>query len=85
MDRDECRKRLEIPLEKKVILYVGNLIKIKGVDILVEAFSDYCQSSNGENVDLFLVGEGNLRSELERKIQDIGIQSRVRFLGRQPQ
>jgi teichuronic acid biosynthesis glycosyltransferase TuaC len=84
MDRDECRKRLEIPLGKKVILYVGNLIRIKGADILVEAFSNYCRSSNEGNVDLFLVGDGNLRSELERKIQDMGIQSRVRFLGRQP-
>ena len=84
MDREECRRRLGVAIEKQIILYVGNLIKIKGVDILVEAFSDYCQSSNGGNVDLFLVGEGNLRSELERKIQEMGIQSRVRFLGRQP-
>ena len=79
IDRDECRKRLEIPLKKEVILYAGSLIKIKGVDVLLEAFRKYCQWSKEENVSLFLVGEGNLRSELERKTREIGIQGRVRF------
>lgn len=39
ISRSEARKRLNIPLDKKILLFFGNIRPYKGLDILLEAFS----------------------------------------------
>jgi glycosyltransferase involved in cell wall biosynthesis len=65
-----------------VILSVGNLIPIKGHEILLRAvaalardFPDLC---------LELIGEGPERSRLESLVSELRIPDRVKFQGRQP-
>ncbi len=38
--REESRKYLKLPLDKKIILFFGQIKKVKGVDILVEAMKE---------------------------------------------
>ena len=59
MDKIECRKKLNLPLDKKIILFVGNLEKVKGIDLLVEAMRGL-----PEDVYLVVVGKGSLKNTL---------------------
>nr|WP_156645404.1 glycosyltransferase [Lentibacillus sp. JNUCC-1] len=54
-NRYEARQSLELPKEEKVILYVGNIIKAKGLDELVQAYKGL--SNVIENPSLHLIGE----------------------------
>ncbi len=61
--------------KRKVVLFVGRLVEIKGVAYLIEAI---------KKIDALLViaGDGPLRKELERQAADI--KNRVLFLGAKP-
>jgi glycosyltransferase involved in cell wall biosynthesis/peptidoglycan/xylan/chitin deacetylase (PgdA/CDA1 family) len=77
MDQAECRKKLELPLDKKIVLFVGNLVRVKGVEALVSAFADLRVSAL-----LVLVGDGPLEGILRAKVKELNIKNRVIFAGR---
>ncbi len=79
-DKSEQRRSLQIPLEERVVLFVGNFAVEKGVTYLLQAFAQVAQSF--ENTVLYLIGDGPLRSELESEAIELGIDSQTRFLGR---
>ena len=54
-------------------LYVGRLERLKGVQVLIDAFRHYRQA------DLLIVGEGTMGAELRRRAEGL---DHVRFLGR---
>ncbi|UCH92181.1 MAG: glycosyltransferase [Candidatus Aminicenantes bacterium] len=53
-DRKNLRKRLELSLNKIIILYVGRFYKDKNVDILIRCFKRIKARNN--NIELMLVG-----------------------------
>ena len=55
--------RIKKGFPRKVILYVGRLIDVKGIPILLKAFNDISKSI--EEVGLVLVGEGRDRRKYE--------------------
>ncbi len=59
-------------------LYCGQLIKRKGVDLLLEAFARLI--NEGENATLTFAGEGPLREELEASLSP-AVSEKVDFLG----
>jgi glycosyltransferase involved in cell wall biosynthesis len=64
--------------EKKVILYVGQLIRRKGLDHLIESIS--LLNEDFDNVYLIIVGEGTYRKKLEEKCKKNNVQN-VLFTG----
>jgi glycosyltransferase involved in cell wall biosynthesis len=60
-----------------VYVSVGNLIPRKGFDILIKAFA---QTNNDAN--LYIIGEGPERKNLEAQIQQLGLQQQLELLGR---
>lgn len=76
--KEQLKKRLGIGT-KKVILYVGRLVKQKGVDYLIEAFSKLTKER--DDVILIIVGEGESRSELELLSKNLGIGDSIYFTG----
>ena len=58
---------------------VGNLLPIKGHDVLLEAFRQ--AFANDPDVELRIIGDGPLRSELAERAIALGIASQVHFLG----
>jgi glycosyltransferase involved in cell wall biosynthesis len=56
------------------LLFVGRLRIRKGVEVLLEALAP--------GMRLLIAGDGEHRGSLERKVAELGIDSRVRFLGR---
>jgi glycosyltransferase involved in cell wall biosynthesis len=59
--------------DRPYFLYVGRLERLKGVQVLIEAFRRY------RNADLLVAGEGEYGEELRRRAEAL---EHVRFLGR---
>ena len=76
--REEARSRLEIPVDRKVALFLGLIRAYKGVDLLLEAVSR--QPADG-NWLLVVAGEPweDLGSVLEQQVRALGIEDRVRL------
>jgi GalNAc-alpha-(1->4)-GalNAc-alpha-(1->3)-diNAcBac-PP-undecaprenol alpha-1,4-N-acetyl-D-galactosaminyltransferase len=64
---------------RKIILYVGRLVKQKGVDILIEAFARISHQISDWGLEI--VGDGPMMCELEGLADRRGIQSKVTFHG----
>jgi glycosyltransferase involved in cell wall biosynthesis len=62
-----------------VVLYVGQLIPRKGVDLLIRAFSLVQSQLKAE---LWLVGVGPQQTELENLARSVGMAESIKFLGR---
>lgn len=73
-----ARDLLNLSQDKNIVLFVGALRKIKGVDYLTEAAKDFVNT----NTDLFMVGrDDGLRKSLEKRAQELKIADHVRFTG----
>jgi len=64
--------------DRTSFLYVGRLVREKGVDVALRAFLN---SNLPEESKLYIVGEGPARVELEKIASESGQADRVRFLG----
>jgi len=65
------------------LVYVGRLMKGKGVHVLLEAFARVLRTR--ADATLVLVGDGPERPRLEARSGELGITDRVCFLGARPQ
>lgn len=66
------------------LLFVGRLASQKGVDVLLQSMAQLAQqdAENGmQPFRLSLVGDGPLKSELERTVHELGLSRSVSFLG----
>jgi len=62
-----------------VLLHVGRFAPQKNHFLLVRGFAQAFEQYPA--MELWLVGDGSLRPEVERQVQEAGLQERVRFLG----
>jgi glycosyltransferase involved in cell wall biosynthesis len=85
-NREECRRRLGIAPEERLIVAAGHLIPLKGHHHMIRAVRALVD--RGWNATLAIAGDAGasashedfLRSEVSR----LGLEERVRFLGRKP-
>ena len=79
---DRCIPRETYALgEKAVLVHVGRFNEQKNHGGLLEAFQLLLEQC--PNTELWLLGDGELRDQMESYAQSLGIQDRVRFLGSQ--
>jgi glycosyltransferase involved in cell wall biosynthesis len=76
----DIRKFVNKKIENK-ICYVGNLIEIKGIKILLKAFSEILVNTNN-NIKLLLIGDGPEKKNLEKIAYKLGISDNIKFKGR---
>lgn len=62
------------------ILYVGSLLRLKGVNYLVEAMRIIARDH--KRVRLLIIGDGACRSELEAQVRDLCLEDSIFFIGR---
>jgi D-inositol-3-phosphate glycosyltransferase len=84
-DRDEARRAVGLPLDERVILAVGRLEPLKGLDILVQSLASM---SHRGRVGLYIIGgDERARAEVDR-LEAIaarhGVAERLHFLGARP-
>jgi glycosyltransferase involved in cell wall biosynthesis len=65
-------------LSAPVLLYAGQFIARKGLDILLRAFA----AVSSKDAQLHLLGDGPEKERLERLVRDLGIQNRVAWLAK---
>ncbi|MBE7212462.1 MAG: glycosyltransferase [Gluconacetobacter diazotrophicus] len=82
VDTDRIRPR-DPGAERPAILHVARLVPVKGTEVLLRAFA-LLPPALRDRVELRLVGDGPLRSRLERLARELGIAGRTRFLGSLP-
>lgn len=75
---EKYRKELGIH-NKFVIGHIGRFNKQKNHNFLIDIFSEIVKMHN-ESV-LILVGDGDLRLEIDKKAEKLGIKDKVKFLG----
>jgi len=68
-------------LERTVVLSVGNLIPIKGHDLLLRALA--MAQKQFPRLQCQIIGDGPERGHLQRLARELGVGERVQFLGRQ--
>lgn len=82
--RAEAREELGaraagVRLGTPTVLYVGNLVDVKGPDRLLRAFSSF-----PETASLVYIGGGPLLPELQESVARHGFADRIAFAGRRP-
>lgn len=77
-DRIKCRTELNIA-SKTVFLLIGRLCEVKNQSFALDVLKKIYDKCN--NVHLLVVGEGDLRSELEHKCDVLSLSDSVSFLG----
>ncbi|WP_025162162.1 glycosyltransferase family 4 protein [Paraclostridium bifermentans] len=78
-NKEDIRKKYNIGIDEKVILYYGRVIKRKGLDILIKAF-DEVQRKNNFNMSLIICGDGEFREECELLVEKRNTK-KVYFIG----
>lgn len=84
-DRAGLRRELGLESHARIVVFVGELVAIKGVDCLIEAWRQLWAWARIDARDrLIVIGGGRCRPELERQAAAGGVHDRVIFLGAQP-
>lgn len=69
--RELARKQLGLTNDATVLLYVGNMVPVKGVPDLLEAFRQL-RAKSGMRITLVMVGDGYLRDTYEKQARGMG-------------
>ncbi|UCG17509.1 MAG: glycosyltransferase [Phycisphaerales bacterium] len=80
--RETARRRLGLPLGRRLIVLVSLLGKNKGVQVLVDAFGRL--ENRFPDVDLVFVGSGPLSAWLARQVASLPWGHRLHAIGRRP-
>jgi len=78
--RNELRNELFLPIDKKIICFVGRLYIEKGISYLIEAWSEIIIAY--PEVALLIIGDGPLMKSLKDKACALNLSDKIEFLGK---
>ena len=83
VDPHECRSRLGLPHDKKIIVNVAKLYDVvKGHEILIRALHEVTRKR--DDVVCYIVGDGELRASLEKLISSLQLDQYIKIVGAKP-
>jgi glycosyltransferase involved in cell wall biosynthesis len=77
--KEECRQKLGLPYDARIVLFMGSLSPQKAPDLLVKALPTVV--GNVPKAILLIVGTGTMRQKLEQLAKDLDMRGSVRFAG----
>ncbi len=80
--KNEVRKELKLPLDKKIIVSVGRLIPRKGYTYLIDAVEMLIQKRRDFLV--IVIGDGPLKNELRNEVKKRKLEEFIKFIGEIP-
>ncbi len=81
-DYGRFRSKFNISDDDKLILFVGRIHEIKGLDLLIDSFNDLIDLNENKNIKLAIVGpDDGYLSELEDKIRAYSLDDNVIVTG----
>jgi L-malate glycosyltransferase len=78
-DRAAARRAIGLDAGRRYITTIARFHPVKDHRMLLNAFAEVARARG--DVDLLLVGDGPLRSELEQTAASLGLATRVKFMG----
>jgi teichuronic acid biosynthesis glycosyltransferase TuaC len=78
--QEQARRQLTIPLDARVVVWVGRMVDVKALDVLLDAIADLTRA--WPELRLYLIGDGPLRRSLETKVTASGLAGHIVFTGR---
>jgi L-malate glycosyltransferase len=78
-DAEEMRKKLDLPRDKKIILFAGYLTPRKGPEYLIKAMDRVLKEK--KDTVCYLIGMGVLETELKNMVSSLGLGDNIKFLG----
>ena len=78
-DKFGLRKKYNLPADKKIILFAGNLIKSKGVYVLIDSLKQL--QLQFPNFVAIIIGQGEEYEKLYSIVKQYNLTDNVRFLG----
>jgi glycosyltransferase involved in cell wall biosynthesis len=78
-DKDTLREALQLPLDKKLIVYLGVLTPYQGIDLLLDALSILAKTR--ADYHLLLMGYPDVK-QYRNKAKQLGLAQQVTFTGR---
>ena len=76
----ELEQEFHLTRNRLKLIAVGRLVPLKAFDILVRAISELANGGH-DHFSLLIVGEGTERTRLEKLIQDLRVENRIKLLG----
>ena len=73
------RKRLHIPVDKKIILFVGHLVARKGAEYLIRAMDEIIRKE--KDAQCYIIGKGPLGESLRELAKELHLTDQIIFLG----
>ena len=77
--KEVIKTHLLITKDEFIFGYVGRLIPLKGLDLLIDSFSEIIKENF--NCKLVIVGDGNEKSILQNKVINLGLSEKIIFTG----
>jgi glycosyltransferase involved in cell wall biosynthesis len=76
------KKKFNIPEDRKIILYLGRIHKIKGIDFLIRAYAYLKNKMNFKDAVLVIAGpDDGYLSEVKSLVHDLSVSNSVLFVG----
>ena len=80
LDKVQMKKRLDIPENKFVVLFLGQVYSAYRVDVIIDALSVLKKEGKGENYLFLLVGGGSTQKVFDYA-QKLGVMDMVKYAG----
>lgn len=81
-DRESKRKSLGLAEDDIAVFFVGRLSEEKRPNVFVEAAADVIRNNKSDNVKFFVIGDGPMKPEIEKRISAIN-NTHITYLGYQ--
>lgn len=81
LSKDTCREKVNLSPDSSVILFIGSLEEVKGVDYLIRGFSEFYRTKINKNILLVIIGQGSLRRGIQKLVKELGIGDKVILAG----
>lgn len=77
-DKINLHELLNLPADEKILLYQGGIQVGRGLDKLIEAAPHFNEGT------LVFIGDGKIKQQLQSKVEEAGLQNKVKFLPKVP-
>jgi len=82
-NQKECRQKLRLEEEGKIILFIGAMDPVKGIEYLIRSIN-HIRKNGQDDFRLILVGDGFYRKNLEEEVERLALSQTITFVGSKP-
>ena len=82
-EETRIRKRIELGIESEnmiLVACIGRFTRQKNHSFIIDVFNEL-KRAGYSSIQLILIGDGELRNTLEDKVNNLGLERQIRFLG----